>query len=102
MALCNVQHLYLDICIKLVNAIVFLFSIFMIFVSKVLEIEKDCNVFVQKSVASICILDGEWLPQRVCDHYHKFPRQLHLSSHYPTHLPMSQEPLKQEQEYDEK
>ena len=40
---------------------------------------------------SICIQvgDAESLPQGEWDHYHKFPRQLHLSSHYPTHLPMS-------------
>ena len=73
---------------------------------------------VQHLYLNICIHPaGEWLPYRDFlyenpwlaflswmvsgspwerDHYHKFPRQLHLSSHYPTHLPMSQEPLKQE------
>ena len=44
------------------------------------------QVFVSKSE----MLRGS---PRERDHYHKFPRQLHLSCHYPTHLPVSSLPI---------
>ena len=44
------------------------------------------QVFVSKSE----MLRGS---PRERDHYHKSPRQLHLSCHYPTHLPVSSLPI---------
>ena len=53
------------------------------------------NEYMCVCLRSICIkvfVSKSEMPRgspREWDHYHKFPRQLHLSSHYPAHLPMS-------------
>ena len=73
------QHLYLNICIQLVNG----------------SLARDYNFFYENPWLAFVSWMVSGSP-RERDHYHKFPRQLHLSSHYPTHLPMSQEQLKQE------
>ena len=53
------------------------------------------RIYMCACLRSICIkvfVSKSEMPRgspREWDHYHKFPRQLHLSSHYPAHLPMS-------------
>ena len=48
------------------------------------------NICIQVFVSKSEMLRGS---PRERDHYHKFPRQLHLSCHYPTHLPVSSLPI---------
>ena len=76
------NHLYPSICIQAFVSKYFYPSIcIQVFVSKHLYRGICIQVFVSKS---------EMLraSPRERDHFHKFPRQLHLSSHYTTHLPI--------------
>ena len=66
-------------------------------------VQPSCLLYPESRYVYICVpVSGAFVSRylypswrcrepspREWDHYHKFPRQLHLSSHYPAHLPMS-------------